>query len=64
MDGPRQICSKTPYEYGRIACETAKIMKWTDLSIELVACGSAHMKMSAFMEWERTVLRVLSSSQK
>lgn len=30
MDGPWQICSKTPYEYGRIACETAKLMKWTD----------------------------------
>lgn len=57
MDGPWQICSKTPYEYGRIACETAKLMKWTDPSIELVACGSAHMKMPTFMEWERTVLR-------
>lgn len=32
-------------------------MKWTDPSIELVACGSAHMKMPTFMEWERTVLR-------
>ena len=35
MDGSWQICSKTPYEYGRIACETAKLMKWTDPSIEL-----------------------------
>ena len=57
MDGPWQICSKTPYEYGRIACETAKLMKWTDPSIELVACGSAHINMPTFMEWERTVLR-------
>lgn len=57
MDGPWQICSKTPYEYSRIACETAKLMKWTDPSIELVACGSAHINMPTFMEWERTVLR-------
>lgn len=57
MDGPWQICSKTPYEYGRIACEAAKLMKWTDPSIELVACGSAHINMPTFMEWERTVLR-------
>lgn len=57
MDGPWQICSKTPYEYGRIACETAKLMKWTDPTIELVACGSAHINMPTFGEWERTVLR-------
>ena len=57
MDGPWQICRKTPYEYGRLACETAKLMKWTDPSIELVACGSAHINMPTFMEWERTVLR-------
>lgn len=57
MDGPWQICSKTPYEYGRIACETAKLMKWTDPSIELVACGSSIINMPTFGEWERTVLR-------
>ncbi len=57
MDGPWQICSKTPYEYGRIACETAKMMKWVDPSIELVACGSSHVYMPTFGEWERTVLR-------
>lgn len=57
MDGPWQICSKTAYEYGRIACETAKLMKWTDPSIELVACGSSNINMPTFGEWERTVLR-------
>lgn len=57
MDGPWQICSKTPYEYGRAACETAKMMKWVDPSIELVACGSSHINMPTFGEWERTVLR-------
>ena len=57
MDGPWQICAKTPMEYARTACEAAKLMKWVDPSIELVACGSAHMFMPTFGEWERTVLR-------
>ncbi len=57
MDGPWQIGAKTPQEYGRIACETAKLMKWVDPSIELVACGSSGPQMSTFGEWERTVLR-------
>ena len=50
MDGPWQTGSKTAYEYGRIANEAAKMMKWTDDSIEVVACGST------FGEWEYTML--------
>ncbi len=57
MDGPWQICGKTAEEYGRIACETAKMMKWLDPSIELVACGSSFREMPTYGEWERTVLR-------
>ena len=57
MDGPWQMCAKTPREYARIACETAKLMKWTDASIELVACGSSNAGMPTFDEWEETVLR-------
>ncbi len=57
MDGPWQIGSKTPYEYARLACETAKMMKWVDSSIELVACGSSGPGMPTFGEWEKTVLR-------
>jgi len=56
MDGPWQICAKTAEEYGRIACETAKMMKWMDPSIELVACGSSYRTMPTFGSWERTVL--------
>lgn len=56
MDGPWQICSKTAEEYGRVACETAKMMKWLDPSIELVACGSSFRAMPTFGQWERTVL--------
>ena len=40
MDGPWQMGHKTAYEYGRIANESAKMMKWVDPTIECVACGS------------------------
>lgn len=56
MDGPWQIGAKTAYEYGRIALEAAKVMKWVDPSIELVACGSSSRAMPTFAEWEATVL--------
>jgi len=56
MDGPWQIGAKTAAEYGRLACETAKVMKWVDSSIELVACGSSGSGMPTFPEWESTVL--------
>jgi len=56
MDGPWQICAKTAEEYGRAACETAKVMKELDPSIELVACGSSSLMMPTFGKWEATVL--------
>lgn len=56
MDGAWQIGAKTPREYARLARETAKVMKWTDPTIELVACGSSNISSPTFGEWERTVL--------
>lgn len=56
MDAPWQIGAKTAEEYGRVACETAKMMKWVDPSIELVACGSSGRGMPTFGQWEATVL--------
>ena len=56
MDGPWQIGAKTAQEYGRIACETAKIMKELDPEIELVACGSSGLGMPTFGQWEATIL--------
>src|SRR5690554_1587855 len=56
MDGPWQIGAKTAYEYGRLAQESAKVMKGIDPSIELVACGSSNRDMPTFAEWEATVL--------
>lgn len=56
MDGPWQIGHKTADEYGRLALETAKVMKLVDPTIELVACGSSNTKMPTFPEWERITL--------
>ncbi len=55
MDGSWQMGAKTAAEYGRVAAEAAKLMKWTDPSIELVACGSSNVGMCG--EWELEVLR-------
>ena len=41
----------------RLATETAKLMKATDPSLELVACGSSGLTMGTFGAWEHTVLR-------
>ncbi len=56
MDGPWQVGQKTPYEYGRLANETAKALKLFDKDLELVVCGSSSNTMPTFPEWEREVL--------
>ncbi len=57
MDGPWQICGKTAGEYGRIAHETAKVMRWTDDSgLQLAACGSSQRAMPTYAAWEYEVL--------
>ncbi len=56
MDGPWQICHKTAEEYGRLAAETGKMMKWVDPTIELTACGSSNSEMDTLYDWEETVL--------
>ncbi|WP_225768852.1 alpha-N-arabinofuranosidase [Inquilinus sp. Marseille-Q2685] len=56
MDGAWQMGTKTAEEYGRIATEAAKLMKWVDPTIELAACGSSGRTMPTFGAWEDTVL--------
>lgn len=56
MDGPWQICAKSAEDYGKLAAQTAKLMKWVDPEIELIACGSSFEEMETFGEWEKTVL--------
>lgn len=55
MDGPWQMGHKTACEYGRIANESAKMMKWVDPTIELVACGSSNSEMPTFGSWAQTI---------
>ncbi|RKR75093.1 alpha-N-arabinofuranosidase [Frondihabitans australicus] len=56
LDGPWQIGHKTADEYGRLAQEAGKAMRFVDPSIELVAVGSSNSGMPTFGEWEHTVL--------
>lgn len=56
LDGPWQIGHKTADEYGRLAQETAKAMRFVDPTIELVAVGSSGRGMPTFGSWEHTVL--------
>ena len=56
MDGPWQMEAKSAEQYGRIAVEAAKMMKWVDPSIELAACGSSARNMPTFGSWEDIVL--------
>ena len=58
MDGPWQMCAKTAQEYGRVANEAAKMMKWVDGSIETVLCGSSSRYMNTFGEWEQKTLEI------
>ncbi|NLC54243.1 MAG: alpha-N-arabinofuranosidase [Firmicutes bacterium] len=59
MDGPWQICHLSAEDYGKKALEAAKMMRWVDPGIELVACGSSNSSMPTFPEWDRIVLEYL-----
>ena len=59
MDGPWQICQLSAEDYAKKAKETAKIMKWVDPDIELVACGSSSAELPTFPEWDRVILETL-----
>ncbi len=56
MDGNWQTCQLTAENYALKAKETAKILKWVDPSIEVVACGSSGKEMPTFPEWDLKVL--------
>ena len=64
MDGPWQIASfeKDPRGYGVLAHETSKAMKWTDPTIETIACVSSSPFLSHYPDWDREVLEECYSS--
>ncbi len=62
MDGGWQMGAKTATEYGRLAHEASKVMKWTDSSIETVLCGSSSRNSQTFGKWEIESLDVAYDS--
>jgi alpha-N-arabinofuranosidase len=58
MDGEWQINMLTAQEYARKAKESAKIMKWMDPKVKLIACGTCTNEIghTSFGEWDRIVL--------
>ena len=61
MDGPWQLGHVPADQYAIRAQQAAKLMKDTDPSIELVACGSCTTGLPTYMEWDRTVLEYIGS---
>jgi alpha-N-arabinofuranosidase len=60
MDGPWQMGHKSADDYGKYALEAAKLMKWTDPNIKLIAAGSSHFAQGIdWVGWNRTVLEHL-----
>ena len=60
MDGPWQMGHRSAEDYGKFALEAAKLMKWTDPGIKLVAAGSSNFGPgSDWTSWNRTVLEYL-----
>ena len=54
--GTWQMGHKTAKEYGRVAAETSRLMKFMDPTIETVACGSSSLTMDTFGYWEDEML--------
>ncbi len=60
MDGPWQLGHLPADQYAIRAFQAARLMKSTDPSIELVACGSSEIGLPTYMDWDRTVLEYLA----
>lgn len=58
MDGPWQMGHKNAEDYSKFALEAAKLMKWSDDKIKLIASGSSNYGAD-WMNWNRTVLTQL-----
>jgi alpha-N-arabinofuranosidase len=60
MDGPWQMGHRSADDYGKYALEAAKLMKWTDPKIKLIAAGSSHFATGIdWIGWNRAVLEHL-----
>ncbi len=59
MEGSWQAGHLSAEDYTKKSLEAAKIMKWVDPTIKLVACGSSYEMLPTYMEWDRTMLSKL-----
>jgi alpha-N-arabinofuranosidase len=60
MDGPWQMGHRSAEDYGAFALEAAKLMKWTDPNVKLIAAGSSNYGSGIdWAAWNRTVLDFL-----
>jgi alpha-L-arabinofuranosidase len=58
IDGDWQMGHKNAEDYSKFALEAAKLMKWSDDSIKLIASGTSNY-VRDWAEWNRTVLNYL-----
>ena len=58
MDGPWQIGHLDAVAYGNKAREAAKLMKWTDPTVQTILCGSSGPFMGSYPDWDRTILEL------
>ena len=56
VDGEWQAGHMSAIEYAKKAYEAAKLMKWTDENVKVVACGSSSCDIKTYPEWDRVVL--------
>src|SRR5207302_2486161 len=60
MDGPWQMGHRSAAEYGAFALEAAKLMKWTDPNVKLIAAGASNFRPGVdWVSWNRTVMEYL-----
>lgn len=59
IDGDWQMGHKNAEDYGKFALEAAKLMKWVDNDIKLIASGSSDYGQGKWLHWNRTVLDYL-----
>jgi alpha-N-arabinofuranosidase len=59
MDGPWQLGHVPADQYAIRAQQAAKMMRDTDSTIELVACGTCSINLPTYLEWDRQVLEYI-----
>lgn len=59
MEGDWQAGHLSAENYAAKALEAAKMMRWVDPDIKLIACGSSYHVLPQYLEWDRIVLNKL-----